>query len=83
MPLETVQKKCCNNCLFTKNKIVSDAAKDEILEDCVTNNKKFLCHKGTIRGVDIVCRGYYEKYNDPAVNKLLESVGEIEFVEID
>jgi len=82
MALETVQRKCCNQCLFTKNKIVSDAHKDNILKDCKENNNHFECHKATIKGVKGTCRAFYDQHTNPAISAMLEDVGEVEFVDI-
>jgi hypothetical protein len=83
MPLETVQRKKCSQCLFTKNKIVSDQARDEILKSCKDNNNNFICHKATIKGLKVVCSGFYKSQNIPEISKMLEDLGEIEFVDID
>ena len=55
-----VKKECCNECLFSKNKIVSDSRKSNILKDCVRNDSHFICHKATIDGEDICCSGFYK-----------------------
>lgn len=51
----------CDQCLFSKNKIVSDERKKEILEDCQKTGKFFVCHKASIKGKEAVCAGF-EKY---------------------
>lgn len=82
MALETVQRKCCKQCLFSKNKIVSDARKDEILADCEKNNNHFECHKATIVGKHATCHAFYKQRTNPAISQMLENVGEVEFVDI-
>ncbi|MBE8232383.1 MAG: hypothetical protein HAW67_01515 [Endozoicomonadaceae bacterium] len=82
MPLEKVQNKCCGQCLFSKNKIVSDERKAEILKICKENNNHFQCHKATIKGVEGTCRAFYDKYTNPSLSAFLESIGEVEFVDI-
>lgn len=54
-----VKKKCCVECLFGANKIVSDESKASILMDCARNDTHFICHEGTIAGEDICCRAFY------------------------
>ena len=83
MPLETVQRKCCNQCLFSKNKIVSDKRKSQLLDDCKKNNTHFICHKATVKGKVATCSAFYKQKTNSALSSLLESVGEIEFVDID
>ena len=58
----------CDECLFSKDKIVDDARRKEIIETCIANNSFFVCHKfgiegdeGTI-GEEVCCRGFYESY---------------------
>jgi hypothetical protein len=80
--LETVQKKCCSQCLFTKNKIVSDSRKEEILKDCKDNNKHFICHKASIRGLSVTCHAFYKTCTKARISKLLEEAGLVDFVDI-
>lgn len=58
-----VKKKCCGQCLFSKNKIVSDERKEQILSDCTRNDTHFICHKASIEGKDIVCAAFYKQYS--------------------
>jgi hypothetical protein len=82
MALEVVQRKMCDQCLFSKDKIVSDLRKAELLKDCKENNNNFICHKATIAGKEVVCHAFYKTVSNPAISKMLESIGEIEFVDI-
>lgn len=82
MALEIVQKRMCNQCLFSRNKIVSDERKAEILADCESDNNHFECHKATIAGKKGTCHAFYKQRTNPALSALLESIGEVEFVDI-
>ncbi len=82
MALETVQKRCCKQCLFSKNKIVSDERKEQILEDCEKNNKHFMCHKATIKGLNVTCHAFYKQKTNPEISALFESIGLVDFVDI-
>lgn len=82
MPLETVQKRMCNQCLFSKNKIVSDERKAELLEDCKINNNHFQCHKSTIAGTHATCHGFYKQCTNSAISNMLEDAGLVDFVDI-
>ena len=53
-----VKKKCCGQCLFSKNKIVSDTRKANILKGCVTNDNHFTCHKATIDNEIFVAKAF-------------------------
>ena len=56
-----VKKKCCGKCLFGSNKIVSDERKKNILNSCDKNDSHFVCHEGTMKDEDIVCRAFFEQ----------------------
>lgn len=58
-----VCEKQCDQCLFSKNRIVSGRRMKEILTDCIRNDSHFVCHKGTIENENIVCRGFYDNYS--------------------
>ena len=81
-PLEVVQRRKCNQCLFSKNKIVSDARKAEILSDCKDNNNHFECHKATIAGKHATCHAFYKKCTNQALSAALEQAGLVQFVDI-
>lgn len=51
----------CGECLLSRRKIVSDARRDELLDRCARTGEAFLCHKGTIAGEYVVCRGFYDR----------------------
>lgn len=80
--LERVQATQCDACLFTDNKIVSDARKTEILKECKENNNHFQCHKATIKGEAATCRAFYDKCTNTAISTMFEENGLIEFVTI-
>ena len=51
--------KPCDQCLFSKNRIVSASRMKQILSDCRKSDTHFICHKATIAGNDICCHGFY------------------------
>jgi hypothetical protein len=63
-----VQAERCNQCLFSTNKIVSDKRRKQILQECVKTDTHFVCHKGTIKGVEVCCSGFHEAF--PSVGQL-------------
>jgi hypothetical protein len=50
----------CDQCLFGKNKLVSNKRRREILKQCSKNDVHFECHKGTIKGKKVMCRGFFD-----------------------
>lgn len=55
-----VAHKRCDQCLYSGNKIVGDVRKRDVLDNCKKTGKYFLCHKSTIGGKAVVCRGFYD-----------------------
>lgn len=74
-----VCEKKCDQCLFGKNKIVSNQRRKEILNNCVKTDSHFQCHKGTIVGEDIVCNGFYSSYSTNLI-RIMSRLGGIEMV---
>lgn len=77
-----VAKKCCGQCLFTSKKIVSDERKASILEDCVRNDTHFVCHKASMKGEDVVCRGFFGNH-DSSMIRIAGRLNMIEFVDVE
>lgn len=57
-----VMSKCCGQCLFSANKIVSDSRKNGIIETCIKNESWFVCHKSN-EGQEICCAGFFHNEN--------------------
>jgi len=75
-----VKKKCCGQCLFGKNKIVSDDRKDQLLEECKQTDSHFICHEGTIAREDICCKAFYDKH-DTGLMRAAQRLSMVEFVD--
>ena len=50
----------CDQCLMTANKIVSDARRKQILKETLRKDCAFICHKASIAGREIACRGHFD-----------------------
>jgi hypothetical protein len=80
-----VCKKQCNECLFSDKSIVSSRRKAQLLEECQTNDRHFICHKGSLAGgkyENLCCKGFYDQ--KPGVGQLLriaQRLGVVRFVE--
>lgn len=48
-----VQKKRCDECLFSEGKIVSNGRREEVLRDCQELNTHFVCHKASLKDLDV------------------------------
>jgi len=77
-----VQKKRCDECLFSEGKIVSNGRREEVLRDCQELNTHFVCHKASLKDLDVCCRGFFDEGRD-ARSRLANQLGLLEFVEID
>ena len=75
-----VMKKRCHECLYGPNKIVSNARRAQIIRDTRKKDVNFLCHKGTIRGEEIVCAGDWEVHCGQ-MGRIAGRLGAIEMVE--
>ncbi len=51
----------CDQCLFGPNAIVSAARRRELLVGCRRDDRTFECHKATILGRKVTCRGFYDQ----------------------
>ena len=50
----------CSECLYGKDKIVSDERRREILTGVRKDDDWFVCHKATLAGRSVQCRGDYD-----------------------
>jgi len=57
-----VMERQCSQCLFSDKKIVSKIRMREILRECEKKGIEFQCHKGTIEGKVICCKGFWDTY---------------------
>lgn len=69
----------CAECLFSKDKIVSNARRKELLADCRSRDTHFICHKASIAGDSICCRGFYDTQSTNLI-RVAQRLGAVEFV---
>jgi hypothetical protein len=80
----------CDECLYSKSRIVSGDRARQVIEEARKNDAAFLCHKHTIRGAlglsqgaqaNVVCRGYFDSVGDDVLLiRLAQMLGNIVFV---
>lgn len=73
--------KQCDQCLFSPARIVSGSRMKEILDECEEKDEHFLCHKSTVVGGRVVCRGFYDNKTSDAI-RLAQNLGLIVFVDV-
>lgn len=61
-----VCEKRCDQCLFSKAKIVDDQRQADLLMNCRITGKYFICHKSA-DGQPVVCRGFFDEVPNQAV----------------
>jgi hypothetical protein len=77
-----VAEKMCNECLFTKNKIVSDERRAQLIAEIEKSGTYFVCHKGSLTGNNqLCCRGFYERHRTLAI-ALAEHLQVVKFVPV-
>lgn len=77
-----VMQRPCDQCLLSKNKIVPNASRYAILRKARAKDSFFVCHKATIAGLEVVCRGYFDAYGGGQLGRIAERLGCLEFVEV-
>lgn len=51
----------CSECLTTRRRIVSGERAAQIVRDCRRDGTHFTCHKGSIAGLNLHCRGVHDR----------------------
>lgn len=74
----------CDQCLFTKNKIVTDERKAEILKDLEVNEQWFICHKSPDNeSGKHMCYGWYLRFaHILPLTRLAMKMGMLKMVEV-
>ena len=77
-----VRHERCDQCLLSPNRIVRPGRVAELLEECERKDCHFVCHKATINGLDVCCRGFYDA-NPHASNlmRIAERLGVVRFTD--
>lgn len=52
----------------------------EIVSGCLRRDTHFECHKGTIKGEQVVCAGWYNQYSSQMI-RIAGRLNAIEFIE--
>jgi hypothetical protein len=78
-----VCEKACDQCLYGKNKIVSDQRKEEILRTLEATQDYFVCHKASVVDEKVMCSGYYHaNKNTSVLIQLATHLGLLRFVNV-
>jgi len=74
-----VKKERCSQCLYSKDKIVSNERRSQLLRDIKQQDSYFVCHQSTIEGEDACCKGFYESASSNAI-RMFQRLHMIEMV---
>ncbi len=72
----------CDQCLFSPNRIVDSKRMASVLRTCQQRDTFFECHKGTIAGEHVACRGWYERFSCN-LSRIAERLNVVEFIDVD
>lgn len=56
-----VFNKSCNNCLLSKDSIVSPERRKDILDTCKEKQIHFICHLSSIEGGQVCCKKFFDE----------------------
>lgn len=77
-------EKKCDECLFTKNRLVSFERAKELILECLENDQYFICHKSTLKWGTVCCKWFFDKHKrDVLPIRLATSLNILEFVNTD
>ena len=70
----------CDQCLFSKDRIVSKERMVQLIEQCKKDDTHFTCHKASNAGRDVCCRGFYDQYDSQMI-QIAQRLNMVEFVD--
>jgi hypothetical protein len=70
----------CNECLYGPDKIVSNARRSQIIREINRKDSYFICHKATIAGQIVACRGDWDQRGCGQLGRIAGRLNAIEFV---
>lgn len=76
-----VMKERCDQCLFGPDKIVSNGRRAEILRKINREDGRFICHKASIAGQEIYCRGDWDQRGCGQLGRIAGRLNAVEFVD--
>lgn len=74
-----VMEKQCDQCLFTKDRIVPAARAKQLLKDCTRDDTHFICHKASLEGKEACCRTFYDTRSTNLI-RISQRLGMVKFV---
>lgn len=78
-----IMEERCDQCLYGPNKIVSNKRRGEIIREITRKDCHFICHKASIAGQDVACRGDFDQRGCGQLGRIMGRLGAIELVKED
>lgn len=77
-----VRSEKCDQCLLSPSRIVSPDRAKEILNECGRKDTHFICHKASLSGKEVCCRGFYDA-NPHRTNlmRIADRLGVVQFTD--
>ena len=76
-----VMRERCGECLYGPDKIVSNARRSQIIREITRADSRFICHKASIAGQEIACRGDWDARMCGNLGRIMSRLNGIEFVD--
>lgn len=70
----------CAECLYGRNKIVSNARRTQILREITRKDSHFICHKATLAGQEACCRGDWDQRGGGQMGRIAGRLNLVRFV---
>ena len=80
MPFEVMAKRC-DECLYGPDKIVSDERRKQIIREIEAKDCHFICHKATIVGRNICCRGDWDQRGAGQMGRIAGRLNVVKFID--
>lgn len=77
-----VYKTQCQNCLLSKDSIVSPSRRKEIIQGCAQKQTFFICHKASMKEEEVCCKTFFDKLGHVSqLIRIAERLNAVEFIE--
>jgi hypothetical protein len=75
-----VLDKPCDQCLYGKNRIVSDERFEELKDELARKDSHFICHKASLLGLDVCCRGDWNARSGGQLGRIMDRLNAVKFI---
>jgi hypothetical protein len=79
MSFEVMAERCAQ-CLYGPNKIVSNKRRAEIIRQITREDGHFICHKASIEGRNVACRGDWDQRACGQLGRIMGRLNAVKFI---